>query len=175
MKTEKEIVEQIKQKLENLISDCVRHPMRTSERINTYSKELRSLLSAQGEEKKPCGWLCEDETFFKQHGEAMLLNKAEGFQKPPIPVYFSPFSAPSQKKPPEETAFINLKEKKPDYYRLVVCNIEGKTNQPVLCWRASDGDGDIWSISGSDWLVTDEIIEWYYFQPYVIAPMIEKN
>lgn len=86
--------------------------------------------------------------------------------KEPMPIYLYPVIVKEEMK--ELSEWINVKDKLPDYYKLVICKIQDSSH-PVLCWRANNGDDDIWTISGSDWLVKNEIItDWKYFPVNVI-------
>lgn len=45
------------------------------------------------------------------------------------------------------TSWIKVEEEKPEYYKLVLCYWN---NSFAVCWRASDGDNDIYTIAGTD-------------------------
>ena len=57
------------------------------------------------------------------------------------------------------------RSEKPDYYKLVICKVKN-SESPVLCWRAGTENEDLWTISGTDYLIPEkEILSWVYFSP----------
>lgn len=63
--------------------------------------------------------------------------------------------------------WVKIKDKKPEYYKSVLVkytDIFGKT-MPALAWRASDGEHDIWTITGTDAIII-KVLCWKYYEEY---------
>ncbi len=70
--------------------------------------------------------------------------------------------------------WVRTQFKKPEYYKSVLVkytDIFGKT-MPALAWRASDGDHDIWTITGTDAIIT-KVLCWKYYEEYSQVEEIE--
>ena len=63
-----------------------------------------------------------------------------------------------------------MEDKLPDYYSPIIALVEDTESSlcgyDFICvWRASDDDGeDIYTISGTDNILTDKIIKWAYLE-----------
>lgn len=112
--------EQLKQKVNQLVSSVDFISGSGNERSELiYSLLSHVPLSAQGEEKKaePDGWVHQNRGFFTKKE---IEEEPESFKVNMKPVYFSPPSAPSQKKPLEETGWISVEDRLPEIQKRVL-------------------------------------------------------
>ena len=54
--------------------------------------------------------------------------------------------------------WIDINKKFPTYYEPVLIVLENK--HQLVCWRASDGENEIYTILDTDNIITDKITHW---------------